>query len=107
MRATSRRTGSNDDTDTASGVSSTMRLTPVVASKARMLRPSRPMILPFISSEGSATTDTVDSVTTSEARRCTAVARMRRARRSASSRALISMSRTTIIASRRASSCTC
>src|SRR5207244_2584645 len=29
--------------------------TPVAASKARMLRPSRPMMRPFISSEGSAT----------------------------------------------------
>ncbi len=43
-RATSRRTGSNPERTTASGVSSTMTSTPVAASSARMLRPSRPMI---------------------------------------------------------------
>ena len=50
-----------------------------------MFRPSRPMIRPFMSSEGSSTTATVVSVTTSEASLWTAVASMRRARRSASS----------------------
>ena len=59
IRAISRRTGSKDATETASGVSSTMRLTPVTASRVRMLRPSRPMIRPFMSSEGSGTTETV------------------------------------------------
>ncbi len=49
---TSRRTGSKAESDTASGVSSTMMLTPVIASNARMLRPSRPMIRPFMSSDG-------------------------------------------------------
>ena len=36
------------------GVSSMIRSTPVACSKARMLRPSRPMMRPFISSLGSA-----------------------------------------------------
>src|SRR3954454_18885575 len=49
-RPTSRRTGSKQESSTASGVSSMMRLTPVTDSKARMLRPSRPMMRPFISS---------------------------------------------------------
>ncbi len=61
MRATSRRMGLNPDSTTASGVSSMMTSTPVACSKARMFRPSRPMIRPFISSEGSCTTDTVVS----------------------------------------------
>ena len=43
-----------------SGVSSMMTSTPVASSNARMLRPSRPMMRPFISSFGSATADTVD-----------------------------------------------
>src|SRR2546425_439054 len=58
-RPTSRRTGSKHETTTVSGVSSMMTSTPVAASKARMFRPSRPMIRPFISSEGRATADTV------------------------------------------------
>ena len=62
-RAISRRSGSNVEISTASGVSSTMRLTPVIISKARMLRPSRPMTRPFMSSEGSSTTETVCSAT--------------------------------------------
>ena len=37
----------------ASGVSSMMRSQPVAVSRARMLRPSRPMMRPFISSLGS------------------------------------------------------
>ena len=37
--------------------------TPVSVSMVLMFRPSRPMILPFISSLGSATVDTVDSLT--------------------------------------------
>ena len=41
---------------TASGVSSMMRSMPVAASRARMLRPSRPMMRPFMSSDGSGTT---------------------------------------------------
>ena len=55
-RATSRRRGSNAEMTIASGVSSMMRSTPVAASRARMLRPSRPMMRPFRSSEGSSTT---------------------------------------------------
>ena len=48
---------------TASGVSSMIRSMPVAASSARTLRPSRPMMRPFISSEGSGTTATVRSAT--------------------------------------------
>ena len=62
-RAISRRNGSKPERMTASGVSSTIRSTPVAISRARMLRPSRPMIRPFISSEGSSTTETVVSET--------------------------------------------
>ena len=46
---------------TASGVSSTMRSTPVASSSARMFRPSRPMIRPFMSSDGRSTMDTAVS----------------------------------------------
>ncbi len=63
IRAISRRKGSKPERMTASGVSSTIRSTPVAASRARMLRPSRPMMRPFISSLGSITTDTVVSET--------------------------------------------
>ena len=68
-RATSRRTGSNDDSSTLSGVSSIITFTPVVCSKALMLRPSRPMMRPFISSPGSGTVVTTDSVVCSVASR--------------------------------------
>ena len=54
---------------TASGVSSTMMSTPVATSRARMFRPSRPMIRPFMSSLGRSTTETVDSTTCSAADR--------------------------------------
>ena len=47
----------------ASGVSSMMRSTPVSVSMVRMLRPSRPMMRPFISSLGRGTTLTVSSAT--------------------------------------------
>ena len=47
--------------DTDSGVSSTITSTPVACSRARMLRPSRPMIRPFISSHGRWTALTVNS----------------------------------------------
>ena len=80
MRATSRRTGSKPDSTTASGVSSMIRSTPVACSRARMLRPSRPMMRPFISSDGSETTVTVASEVWSAAMRCMTVVRMRRAR---------------------------
>ncbi len=55
MRPISRRTGSNPLTMTTPGVSSMITSTPVAFSKARMLRPSRPMIRPFISSLGIST----------------------------------------------------
>ena len=65
--ATSRRTGLNPERMTASGVSSMIRSMPVAASRARMLRPSRPIMRPFISSDGSGTTETVRSATYSPA----------------------------------------
>jgi len=46
---------------TALGVSSMMKSIPVSVSRARMLRPSRPMIRPFRSSDSRWTTDTVVS----------------------------------------------
>ena len=94
MRAASRRTGSKHDSTTASGVSSMMRFTPVVDSKARMLRPSRPMMRPFMSSLGSANTLTVDSAVCSDATRWIAIVTILRARSSPSSRARCSISRT-------------
>ena len=69
IRATSRRIGSNAETITASGVSSMIRSTPVAVSSVRMLRPSRPMMRPFMSSFGSDTTETVVSATWSLAQR--------------------------------------
>ena len=53
--AVSRRTLSKAETMTMPGVSSTITSTPVAFSKARMFRPSRPMIRPFMSSEGMST----------------------------------------------------
>ena len=66
-RATSRRIESNPERMIVSGVSSTMMSIPVAFSSARMFRPSRPMIRPFISSLGRSTTDTAASATYSEA----------------------------------------
>jgi hypothetical protein len=106
-RAISRRIGSKHDRTTASGVSSIIRLVPVAASKALMLRPSRPMMRPFMSSFGSVTVVTVDSDVSSEATRCMPIAMILRARLSPSSRACASMSRTIDIASRFASSSIC
>jgi hypothetical protein len=65
-RATSRRTGSKHETVTASGLSM-ITSTPVACSKARMFRPSRPMILPLISSFGSVTSRSVVSAVWSDA----------------------------------------
>ena len=62
-RAISRRIGSNEEIQIERGVSSTMRSIPVAISRARMLRPSLPMIRPFISSLGSSMKVTVDSMT--------------------------------------------
>ena len=59
--------GSNEDNKIASGVSSTIKSTPVAASMARMLRPSLPMICPFISSDSKLNTVTVFSIATSAA----------------------------------------
>ena len=68
-RAISRLTGSKPDNITASGVSSIIKSIPVNVSSVRIFRPSRPIILPFMSSLGSATTDTVVSATWSAAHR--------------------------------------
>ena len=51
-RAISRRTVSKPESTTASGVSSMMKSIPVRFSRVRMLRPSRPMMRPFMSSDG-------------------------------------------------------
>ena len=55
--------GSKPDKTTASGVSSIISSTPVRVSRVLMLRPSLPIIRPFISSLGSCTTDIVVSAT--------------------------------------------
>ena len=102
-RATSRRTGSKQLRTTASGVSSMTRFTPVICSKARMLRPSRPMIRPFRSSLARWTTDTVRSALCSEASRWMAVLSTRLASDSALRRASVSMSRARVAALSRAS----
>ena len=98
--AISRRTPSKPERTTAPGVSSMMKSTPVRFSSARMLRPSRPMIRPFMSSADSCTTDTVVSAAWPAARRCIHTDRMLRTRRSASR--LVSSS---IWRIRRAASC--
>ena len=103
-RASSRRMGSKLDRMTASGVSSTMMSTPVAISRARMLRPSRPMIRPFMSSDGRSTTETVVSTTCSAAERWMALDMISRAETAAFSRASSSIRRTVPMASRRASS---
>ena len=103
-RATSRRTGSKPDSTTVSGVSSMIRSTPVACSRARMLRPSRPMIRPFISSLGRWTTVTVCSAVWSAATRCIAVTMTSRAFSWASSRARRSIARDSLTASCSASS---
>ena len=59
--ATSLRIGSKLERSTASGVSSITRSTPVNVSIVRIFLPSRPIILPFISSFGNCTTEIVDS----------------------------------------------
>ena len=72
-----------------------------------MLRPSRPMMRPFISSDGMGTTDTVISAVWSTMTRWMAVTTTSRARSSASSRAERSMARASRTASCSASSRTC
>ncbi len=103
-RATSRRIGSKHETTTVSGVSSMMTSTPVASSNARMLRPSRPMIRPFISSLGSDTAETVDSAVCSAAMRWIASATIFLASRSASRLARSRISRSLLAASACASS---
>ena len=51
------------------GVSSMITSKPVMVSSARMLRPSRPMMRPFMSSDGSSTIDTVVAAAWLAARR--------------------------------------
>ena len=77
-----------------------MRLTPVTDSNARMLRPSRPMIRPFISSPGRCSTETTDSLVCSVATRWIARVTIFLARFSPSDLASCSMSRTIRAASR-------
>ena len=69
-RQISRRTGSKAEMTMASGVSSTTISTPVTASRARMFRPSRPMIRPFTSSLSIWKTLTEFSIAVSVATRC-------------------------------------
>ena len=102
-RATSRRTGSWHESVTASGVSSTIISTPVNCSKARIFRPSRPIIRPFSSSPGRFTVETVISATYSLAQRCTARLIILRAVFSASSFVCCSTSRMRRAASSRVS----
>ena len=91
----------------APGVSSTISSTPVACSSARMLRPSRPMIRPFMSSLGRSTTDTVVSMAVSAALRWMASVMMCWARAAAVSRASASRRLTRLAASRRASASIC
>ena len=97
-------TGSNPERITAPGVSSIIRSMPVAVSRALMLRPSLPIILPFISSSGSRTTVTVFSATWSAAHRWIAWLMMSLARLSAVSRVCSSIFRIMTAASYFASS---
>ena len=74
--AISRLTGSNEERTTASGVSSMIKSTPVNVSNVRIFLPSLPIILPFISSFGRETTETVDSTTCSIIHLCIVVERI-------------------------------
>ena len=60
-RAISLRMGSNPEIITASGVSSTIKSTPVNISNVLIFLPSLPIILPFMSSLGKGTKDVVVS----------------------------------------------
>ena len=84
------RTGSKAEITIAPGVSSTMISTPAARSRARMLRPSRPMILPLISSLGIWTVVVVTSETVGVETRWMMVASICLARRSSSSRPVVS-----------------
>ena len=106
-RATSRRMPSKLERRTAEGVSSTMMSTPVSCSSTWMLRPSRPMIRPFIASFGSCTSCVRASAPRADRR--VAASRWRecaRARRSASRRVSSSILRRARPAWRRASAST-
>ena len=92
-RAISRRMPSKPESSTAPGVSSMITSTPVRFSSARMLRPSRPMMRPFISSDGSVTLETVVDAACAEAVRWMPIEMMLRTRRSASWRASSSIVR--------------
>ena len=96
---------SNDESTTACGVSSMMKSTPVRCSSARMFRPSRPMMRPFMSSLASSTTVTVVSAVWLAATRWSASATSARARRRASPRASSSIWRTERASSCRTRSC--
>src|SRR3989344_5967944 len=85
-----RRTGSKEEIVTAPGVSSTISSTPAMRSKARMLRPSLPIIFPFTSSEGIITAVDIISGVEELARRWMTVATMSLARRSSVSPACVS-----------------
>jgi hypothetical protein len=97
------RMGSKQEMTTASGVSSMITSTPVSVSRVRMLRPSRPMIRPFISSLGRLTVETVTSELTSVAMRWMVATTMSRALRSAVTWASCSIRLILTWASRRAS----
>ena len=72
-RATWRRIGSKEESTTIPGVSSTIISTPVARWRAWILRPSLPMMRPFISSSGNFKAVTVRSAVTSEDMRSIAV----------------------------------
>ena len=91
--AIARRTPSKPERTTAWGVSSMITSTPVRFSSARMLRPSRPMMRPFMSSDGSSTIETVVSAAWLAAVRWMPIEMMLRTRRSDSWRASSSMMR--------------
>ena len=59
--ATSLLNGSKPEMTTASGVSSIIKSIPVKVSNALIFLPSLPIILPFTSSDGNGTIDTVVS----------------------------------------------
>ena len=91
----------------APGVSSTISSTPVACSRARMFRPSRPMMRPLRSSLGRSTTETVVSMVCSGALRWMAWVMICLAFSAACSRASASSRLTRLAASRRASCSIC
>ena len=79
MRAICRRIREKLESVMVCGVSSIMISTPVSVSRVRILRPSFPMMRPFMSSEGRGTVVVVLSDTTDIAQRCIASAITERA----------------------------